>query len=257
MSNISLCKYLERTGMSKVILITGASTGIGAETAMFLANNNQIIVHYNSSGEEAKQVADEVTHLGGKAHLVQANLSAEEGCQKLAEYTSRNFDRLDLLINNAGSLIKRHTATELEWDLMQQTFAVNVFSAMKLSSLCIPLLENGNYPCIVNITSIAMRHGAPTATIYGAAKAALDSFTRGLAKELAPAIRVNAVAPGVIETPFHEKFSSRERMEAFKEATPLKINGKAKHVAMAIEMLIENQFITGETIDVNGGLFMR
>ena len=221
--------------MSKVILITGASTGIGAETAMFLANNNQIIVHYNSSGEEAKQVADEVTHLGGKAHLVQANLSAEEGCQKIAEYTSKNFDRLDVLINNAGSLIKRHTATELEWDLMQQTFAVNVFSAMKLSSLCIPLLEKGNYPCIVNITSIAMRHGAPTATIStttaaGSAAPRTAAPARIATKTLTLLPGGSSLSEGRVDRPFSQTCRREISATALpaRASRPSRKNGRVK-----------------------------
>lgn len=243
--------------MSKTILITGASTGIGAETAQYLALGNDIIVHYHSSEEEAGNVASEVENRGGKAHLVQADLSGEEGTGKLFDFVSSNFDHLDLLVNNAGSLIERRDGRELSWELMEQTFRLNVFSAMTLTSLCIPLLEKGTDPNIINVTSIAMRHGAPTATIYGATKGALDSFTRGLAKELAPDIRVNAVAPGVIETPFHERYSTEERMTKFAESTPLKRNGKPVHIATAIEFLIENDFVTGETIDVNGGLFMR
>ena len=126
-----------------------------------------------------------------------------------------------------------------------------------LSSLFLPLLERATDPCIINVSSIAARHGAPTATVYGAAKGAVDSFIRGAAAELAPKIRVNAVAPGVIETPFHERYSTAARMEKFREDTPLKRNGKAVHVARAIKFLIENDFITGETVDINGGLFMR
>jgi 3-oxoacyl-[acyl-carrier protein] reductase len=128
---------------------------------------------------------------------------------------------------------------------------------MTLTSKCIPLLEKGTDPSVINVSSIAMRHGAPSATIYGASKGALDSFTRGIAKELAPGIRVNAVAPGVIETPFHDRFSTKERMVTFAESTPLKRNGKPTHIAKAIQFLIENDFITGETVDVNGGLFMQ
>lgn len=243
--------------MSKIVLITGASTGIGAETARQLAPDNTIVVHYNASQAEAEKVAAEVGQLGGQAHLVQADVATEAGCGAIVDYVGQNFDRLDVLVNNAGGLIKRQPATDLEWDLMERIFALNVFSVMKLSSGCIPLLKKGAQPCIVNLTSIAIRHGAPTATIYGAAKSAIDSFTRGLAKELAPDIRVNAVAPGVIETPFHEKVSSPEQMKTFRENTPLKMNGKASHVAMAIKMLVENDFMTGETIDINGGLFMR
>ena len=190
--------------MSKIILITGASTGLGAETARLLAFQNEIIVHYYSSQKEAEKVAADVETKGGKSFLVQADLSH-----------------------------------------------------MKLSSLFIPWLKKGNNPCIINISSIAIRHGAPGATIYGACKGAIDSFTRGLAHELAPTIRVNAVSPGVIDTPFHKKVSTPEKMKSFKESTPLKQIGEAIHIAKTIEFLINNDFITGETIDVNGGLFMR
>jgi len=119
------------------------------------------------------------------------------------------------------------------------------------------LLQQQFMENIINISSIAMRHGAPSATIYGACKGAIDSFTRGLANELAPKIRVNAVAPGVIDTPFHKKVSTPEKMKKFKEITPIKRIGEAIHIAKTIKFLIENDFITGETIDVNGGLFMR
>jgi 3-oxoacyl-[acyl-carrier protein] reductase len=243
--------------MSKTILITGASTGIGAETARHLAPDNTIIVHYNTSKEAAEKVAADVGQNGGKAHLVQTDVSTQAGCTALVDDVAQNFDHLDVLVNNAGGLIQRQSAAELKWELMERIFSLNVFSVMQISALCLPLLRKGTQPNIINITSIAIRHGAPSATIYGAAKSAIDSFTRGLAKELAPDIRVNAVAPGVIETPFHEKVSTPERMKAFQEATPLQRNGQSSHIAMAIKLLIENDFMTGETIDVNGGLFMR
>jgi 3-oxoacyl-[acyl-carrier protein] reductase len=222
-----------------------------------LAKDNVIIVHYNASKEAAEKVAGEVRQKGGEAHLVQADVSTEAGCTTLVDDVTQNFDHLDVLVNNAGGMLTRHVVTDLEWELMERIFALNVFSVMKLSSLCIPLLKKGAQPCIVNITSVAIRHGAPTATVYGAAKSAIDSFTRGIAKELGPDIRVNAIAPGVIETPFHEKVSTPEQMEKFKENTPLQFNGQSIHIAMTINLLIENDFMTGETIDVNGGLFMR
>jgi 3-oxoacyl-[acyl-carrier protein] reductase len=140
---------------------------------------------------------------------------------------------------------------------MERIFTLNVFSAMMVTRLCLPLLDRSKNPCIVNVSSIAARTGAPGATIYGAAKGAIDSLTRGMAAELAPAIRVNAVAPGVIDTPFHEKMSTPEFMRQSAKRTPLQRNGEAIHVARAIAFLIDNDFVTGETVDVNGGLFMR
>jgi 3-oxoacyl-[acyl-carrier protein] reductase len=242
--------------VGKTILITGAGTGIGAATARHLAPGNEIIVHYATSQAAAERVAAAVRGAGGSAQLVCADLATETGCAALAEFAARQGGKLDVLVNNAGGLIRRHAARDLPWQLMQDIFALNAFSAMRMSSLCVPLLERGEQSCIINVTSIAIRHGAPTATIYGAAKGALDTFTRGLAKELAPAIRVNAVAPGVIETPFHEKVTTPEKMAQFRAAAPLQRNGRAEEIATAIAFLIDNLFMTGATIDVNGGMFM-
>ena len=243
--------------MGKTVLITGASTGIGAATARHLAPGNTILVHYHASSAGAEQVAAAVASAGGTAHLVRANLATEGGCRDLAAFATETCDHLDLLVNNAGGLVRRCPARQLEWQLMLDSFALNTFSAMMVSSRCIPLLERGTHPCIVNVSSIAVRHGAPTATIYGACKGALDTFTRGLAKELAPAIRVNAVAPGVVDTPFHHHVTTPERMAEFKASTPLKRVGQPEEVAAAIAFLADNLFLTGETIDINGGLFMR
>ncbi len=243
--------------MAKIIVISGASTGIGAETARMLAEGNRIFIHYNASREAAEQTASEVQERGGTAHLIQADLFSEAGCDALYSEVSVMTNRIDVLVNNAGGLVQRQEIRGIEWNLMQRVFSLNTFSTILLTSLFVPLLEKGTNPCIVNVTSIAARHGAPTATLYGAAKGAIDSFTRGAAAELAPTIRVNAVAPGEIETPFHERYSTPARMEQFRNNTPLKRNGQAEDVARAIQFLIENNFITGETIDVNGGLFMR
>jgi 3-oxoacyl-[acyl-carrier protein] reductase len=243
--------------MSRTILITGAGTGIGAETAKHLAAGNVIFVHYHSSKDAASRVASEVEKKGGRAFLVKADLSTERGCAALVEEVARRTESLDGLVNNSGGLVRRLPVKALEWSLMEEVFALNVFSAMKVTSLCVPLLEKGADPCVVNISSVAARIGAPSATIYGAAKGAIDTFTRGAARELAPRIRVNAVAPGVIETPFHDKVSTPERMREWREATPLKRNGQAIHIAKAIRFILENDFVNGETVDVNGGLFMR
>lgn len=243
--------------MGRTFLITGASTGIGAATARLLAPGNDVIIHFNRSAEAAEQVAAEVKSAGGTAYLVQADVMTEADCRKIVSFAMERCGKLDALVNNAGGLLRREAARELTWQTMLDIFSLNTFSTMFLSSQCIGLLEKGEHPSIVNVTSIAVRHGAPSATIYGACKGALDTFTRGLAKELAPTIRVNAVAPGVIDTPFHHHVTPAERMKAFAEAAPLGRNGKAEEIASAIAFLIDNQFTTGETLDVNGGLFMQ
>ena len=181
----------------------------------------------------------------------------EAGCRALVRGVSEKTKSLDVLLNNAGGAIRRLKVCDLEWSLMEETFALNTFSTMMMTTLCIPLLRRGKSPCIVNISSIAARNGGPAASIYGAAKGAVDTFTRGAANELAPDIRVNAVAPGVILTPFHEKVSSKARMDRYRQAIPLGRFGEASEIAKAIVFLIGNGFMTGETIDVNGGHFMR
>ncbi|UCB46510.1 MAG: SDR family oxidoreductase [Spirochaetota bacterium] len=241
----------------KKMLITGASTGIDAQTAIELSPDTLIFVHYNRSKSDAQKVAEKVNTSGGKAALVQADLMTEEGCDLLYKKVSEQTDSLDILVNNAGGLIKRAAVDNLQWDSMIEIFFLNTFLTMLLTKLCIPLLKKANNPVIINITSLAIRNGAPTATIYGAAKGAIDSFTRGAARELAPKIRVNAIAPGVIETPFHDKFTSKERLKLYKDNTPLKCFGTSDQIAKTIRFIIENEFMTGETIDVNGGLFMH
>ncbi len=239
------------------ICVTGASTGIGAETARELAEGNEIFVHYHSSADAAERVAAEIVERGGTAHLVKADLRTEAGCRELGSKVERLTDNLDVLVNNAGGLVRRAPAHEYEWALMEEIFALNTFSAMMMTRFCLPMLKRSPTASIIFLSSVAARSGAPSATIYGACKGAIDSLTRGLAGELAPTIRVNAVAPGVIETPFHDKVTSPDRMKAFAEKAVLKRNGEASHIAHAIRFLIENDFITGETIDVNGGLNMR
>jgi 3-oxoacyl-[acyl-carrier protein] reductase len=244
--------------MGKIIFITGASTGIGAETARLLAPGNRLFLHYNRSEAAAKSVAEEVGGLGGKAVLLQADITEEENCIHLVDALKAHTDHLDVLVNNAGGLVQRQAADALQWGLMEKVFALNTFSAMKIASLCIPLLEKSTQdPNIVNLSSIVVRHGGPSAVLYAASKGAIDVFTRGLSRELAPRIRTNSVAPGVIDTPFHEKVSTPELMENWARNNPLGHNGEARNIALAIKMLTENDFINGESIDVNGGLFIR
>jgi len=243
--------------MSKTLLITGASTGIGARTAVDFARGNLIFVHYYRSEDAAGEVSQKVRSLGGEAVQVRADLTTEDGCRDLFRMVSEKTLKLDVLVNNAGGLVRRETVDRVEWKSMIEIFSLNTFSAMMMTRLCLPLLRKGKDANIVNLTSIAMRNGAPTATIYGASKGAVDSFTRGAAKELAPDIRVNAVAPGIITTPFHAKYSTPERLEIFLENTPVKHHGTSEGISRAIRFLVESDYITGETIDVNGGLFMR
>jgi len=238
------------------ILVTGGASGIGAATARALAPESRLLLHCHRSHAAGESLAQSLAAVADEVHLVQADLTTDRGCEELYDAARTHLGALDVLVNNAGGMIERQSVGELTWQHLVDTFALNAFSTMRLTSLCRGLLESGNSPCVVNVSSIAMRHGAPTATAYGAAKAAVDSFTRGAAKELAP-IRVNAVAPGMIDTAFHERVTSEEMMRRFVEATPLKSIGTPEMVAKTVKFVIENEFMTGETVDCNGGLFMR
>ncbi len=244
--------------MAKQIFITGAGTGIGAATARKLAPGNHLYLHYNQSADAILKVKAEVEELGGTATLLQGDITSEAACIALVDSLKEHTDHLDVLVNNAGGLVKCQAADSLEWELMEYIFALNTFSLMKITSLCVPLLRKSEQdPNIVNVSSIVARHGGPGATIYGAAKGAVDVFTRGLCKELAPQMRINSVTPGVIDTPFHEKVSTPDQMKAWAANNPLQHNGVPDNIATTIVHLTENDFINGESIDVNGGLNIR
>ncbi len=243
--------------LKKTIVITGAGMGIGAATARRLAPGNRLILQYHTSKTDVLALQEELAPVSAGVDVVEADLTSDVGCTALFEEIAKHTDILDVLVNNAGGMIERQLVDNLAWDHLAATFALNTFSAMRLTGLCTPLLRKGSHPCVINMTSIAMRHGAPTATAYGASKAAMDAFTRGAANELAPHIRVNAVSPGIIDTRFHERVTSAEKMKQFIENTPLKRTGTVEDVARTVEYLIDSTFVTGETIDCNGGLFMR
>lgn len=243
--------------MSKRILVTGGARDIGGATARALAPRARLLIHCNRSRDAAEALAQSLVETADEVQVVQADLATDRGCEQLRDAATSRLGALDVLVNNAGGMIERQSVGELTWKHLADTFALNTFSTMRLTSLCRELLERGADACVVNVTSIAMRHGAPSATAYGASKAAIDSFTRGSAKELAPKVRVNAVAPGMIDTAFHDKVTSPSLLRTFVDATPLQGLGTAEMVARTVKFVVENEFMTGETVDCNGGLFMR
>lgn len=239
------------------IVVTGASTGIGAATAKELAAGNTVFVHYNRSKNEAEAVAKAVESGGGTPILIQADLATDAGCGKLADEVKSHTDTLQVLVNNAGDLLERHSLEETTWDIATRTFELNVFSVMRVTALLLPLLKNADKANIINMTSVAARNGSPTAITYASAKGALDTYTRGCAKGLAPKIRVNAIAPGIILTPFHDKATPKDQLEKFLKSTPVGYAGQPEEIARAVRFILETPFMTGETIDINGGMNMR
>jgi 3-oxoacyl-[acyl-carrier protein] reductase len=245
----------------KAVLITGASTGIGAALALaFAAQRARIGLHYNASREAAEAVAQKITDGGGEVFLVQGDVSQSAAVERIVEDTARHFGRLDGLINNAGGMMGRVSYAEMSDEQYDAVMDVNARSVITGSRVAIPWLKkNGGF--IINTTSIAARNGASGgAGLYGSSKAFVANVTRGMAKELiGDGIRVNAVAPGVISTPFHERYSTAEQLAANLVTIPQGRLGVAEdcvgaYLFLASEAL--SPFVIGQVIEVNGGQLM-
>ena len=245
----------------RTALVTGSSTGIGRAIALALARNGaDVAVNYCQSAEAANEVANAIRAMGRRCLVVQADVSKKADVQRLfAEVEAAFGPRLDILFNNAGSLVSRETTAVMREETFDRVLAVNLKSCFLCSQAAIPRLTDGTGR-VVNTTSIAARNGGgPGAGVYAASKAAVSCFTKNLARELAPrGITVNAIAPGVITTPFHERFSTPELLKAFAERTPLGRNGVAEDIVGAALFLVSPaaSFITGECIEINGGMLM-
>jgi len=238
-------------------IVTGASTGIGRATAKALAGAGaDVAIHYGSSRNEAEETARAVEAQGRRAFLVQADFRDPTAAGKAVEAAVEALGApIDILVNNAGSLIGRSAVDEMDEELWQEVIALNLSSVFFATKAALPHLGNGAR--IVNVSSIAARHGGgPGAFAYAAAKGGVMTLTRGLAKELASRnIRVNAIAPGVIETHFHDKFSTPELLETFRKGIPLGRLGTSEECAGAVLYLVSPlaSYVTGQSIDINGG----
>jgi len=244
----------------KVVLVTGASTGIGAACAKaFGALGCKVAVHYNSSKAAAMDVAVAVEKAGGEALVVQGDLRRSSECERVVTETATRFQRIDLLINNAGALVKRVPITDLSDEIFDDIVGLNVRSMLMCTKYAVPHMTRGS--SIINLTSIAARNGGgPGASLYAGSKGFVSTATKSLAKELiGRQIRVNAVAPGVITTPFHEKFSTPEQLEAMRLTIPMARLGTADECVGAFIYLASERlssYVTGQIIEVNGGQYM-
>lgn len=243
----------------KTALVTGASRGIGAATALALARAgvSRFLLQYNSFAEGARRTEAELRTLGAEAVSMQADLSRPADIHQFAEQIRQP---VDILVNNAGSLVERVRLAEYTEDLFDRVMNLNVKSAWFIAQAVAPAMIERGSGIIINLSSIAARNGGgPGATIYAAAKAAVATITKGLAKELAPkGIRVNAVSPGTVDNYFHEQFSTRQILDAAVAQTPAGKLGTNEEVADTIVFLCSSaaRFIYGQTIEINGGMYM-
>ncbi len=244
-------------------LVTGAGRGIGRAIAEALAAAGaQVCIHYNKSEGPAGECAAtiEKQHGPGRAWCVGGDLTDSASVHAVFEKVSAKWGgALDILVNNTGDLVQRRKIAEFDDELLEKVLRVNIHSAVYCSRAAIPMLKKGNDPIIINLSSVAAHNGgANGATIYAATKGAIHTYTRGLAKELAPDIRVNGIAPGVAFTDFHRTHSTPEALAAITNNTPLRRLGTAEDNAGAAVFLASKagSFITGEVIEINGGLWV-
>ena len=247
---------------SKVVLVTGASTGIGAATAKgFAANGARVMVHYNASKAEAGAVVAEIIAAGGEAALVQGDISDRSVPARIVADTVKHFGRIDVLINNAGGMLGRKWLGEMDDAHYDRVMDLNVWSVVAFMREVAPLMKAQGSGNIINVSSIAARHGGGGGSVlYASAKGFISTFTKGMAKELIGAnIRVNAVSPGTITTPFHERYSTAEQLEAGRKTIPQGRLGIAEDCVGTFLFLASDSlsgYLVGQVIEVNGGQYM-
>ena len=239
--------------MNKTIIVTGASKGIGREIAKELATKgNTVIANYNKSEKEINELKQELEKSNIKLDVFKADVSKREEAANLVNYTTKKYGKIDVLINNAGiSQIKEFTQiTDEDWNNMLN---VNLNSAFYMSQeVCKNMIHNKK-GCIINISSIWGLTGASCEVHYSVSKAGVDALTKSLAKELGPSnIRVNSIAPGIIDTEMN-KHLNKEEIEYIKEEIPLEKIGRTIDIERCIEWLINDEYTTGQVISINGG----
>jgi len=252
----------EKIGVGKVALVTGASSGIGQATALELASRGyQMAIHYFSNEKGARETFDRIRALKhGRARVYACDVSDPAQVNQMAGDVLTDFERLDVLVNNAGSLVERRTLAEMDYDLWRRVLALNLDSVFLVTRAFLPRMIQQGGGCIINVASIAGRNGGgPGAVAYSAAKGALITFSKAMAKELIQyGIRVNCINPGVIATPFHDRFSTKEMMDRFIAAIPQHRTGTSEEMAKVIAFLATDdaRYLVGECLEANGGLLM-
>ena len=239
--------------MNKIAIVTGASRGIGEEIAKELACSGiQVIANYNKSEKEAQKLKDELKENNINIDIFKADVSKTEECKNLVKFALEKYKKIDILINNAG-IDKYELITDVkkeDWDEMINT---NLYSAFCMCQEVLPNMIHNKNGCIINISSVWGMVGAAQEVLYSITKAGMDGLTKALAKEVGPSnIRVNSIAPGIINTDMNKNLSIEE-IEKLKEETPLERIGKPEDIAKCVKWLINDNYTTGQIISINGG----
>ncbi|SHK50158.1 SDR family NAD(P)-dependent oxidoreductase [Rhodothermus profundi] len=243
----------------KRALVTGAGRDIGRAIAEALAcSGAHVAVNYRMSGESAEAVVQRIRAKGGVAVAVQADVTKPDEVERMVQETVRQLGgNLDILINNAGGLVRRSSIIDMPEELWDQVINVNLKSVFLVTKAALKHFNDGG--AIVNVASLAARNGGGNGAVaYAAAKGGVLSFTRGLAKELARRkIRVNCVSPGLINTTFHDRFTPQEVRQQVARATLAGREGEAWEVASSVVFLASDlaAYINGESLEINGGLY--
>ena len=249
---------LEMNMKDKVAIVAGGARDIGSAISLkFAADGAKVVVNFNNSKAEAESTVAAILAAGGTAIAVAGDMTKEEDVQNLVSKTIAAYgDRIDVLVNVVGGMVARKTLAEMDQDFFESIMRLNVTSAFLTCKLVTPYMREGS--AIVNLSSLAGRDGGgPGASAYATSKGAVMSFTRAMAKELGPSnIRVNCVCPGMIATTFHDTFTKDAVRAKVAASTPLRREGQAEEVADLVAYLAspEASFITGASVDINGGL---
>ncbi|WP_119300962.1 SDR family NAD(P)-dependent oxidoreductase [Dongia deserti] len=245
----------------RVALVTGGATGIGgAISAAFGEAGMKVAVHFHAGADQATGIAEEIERPGGTALLLQRDITESEAPGDLVRRTVDAFGRLDVLVNNAGGMVARRPLETIDDAFFDAVVDLNVRQLVHACRASAAAMKDSG-GSIINVSSISARTGgSPGSSIYSGAKAFVSTFTRSLARELAPHnIRVNALSPGTIATAFHERHSTPEKLEATRKSIPMLRLGAAADCAGTALFLASNalsSYVTGQVIEVNGGQFM-
>jgi 3-oxoacyl-[acyl-carrier protein] reductase len=245
----------------KVAVVTGAGGGIGAAIAVGLGSlGADTVVHFYRNSAGAARTLATIEGAGGSAVLAQADLTTRDGVAELFDIAHARGG-IDILVNNAGDLVQRSSVEEFSDELYDYTLDLNLRSAFACCRAVLPTMRMHGSGSIINVSSVAARNGGgPGSVVYAAAKGALSTFTRGLAKEVANlGIRVNAISPGVIATAFHERNSSDAQLAGMLAGVPMGRAGRPEECVGAALFLASDEmssFVTGQVIEINGGQYM-